>query len=333
MEKKNKDIVLIGGFPQPVGGVTTFIKRLVLYYENQVSAVVDLYPSKEKNIPKSYKGKHIMYPSILGYLFMIIVDVFFSNKKIHFNFSTTKMLYVLFLVPRFKKSNEWWLTLHHAKLAEFPHPFIKKRVLKKYNFVTIINESQKEFYKDHLSSDQIISVSSYVKPVAAEDEVSEEFKEKLVKFNQTKKVFIASGFPRDYYNFEWLINYFKDKNDSILLIFYYGEGNYKEQLLGKTYENVEIFGDLKEEYFNYALSKSLCYLRPTMKDSLGIAVCDAICFDTAVIATDVCPRYKGVYLTKPTQGSFIENLEKFYQNDMEQLLIETNEIIPFEYKK
>ena len=49
--------VLVGGLPEPVGGVTTFLSRLLRANLTKVSAFVDLYPASKKSIPKGFGGQ------------------------------------------------------------------------------------------------------------------------------------------------------------------------------------------------------------------------------------------------------------------------------------
>lgn len=46
MVKAGRYIIVIGGFPDPVGGVTAFVSRLA--ENNMVSEVIDIYPRPAK---------------------------------------------------------------------------------------------------------------------------------------------------------------------------------------------------------------------------------------------------------------------------------------------
>ena len=48
-------IIIVGGIPNPIGGVTSFIYRLA--DRNMVDCVIDIYPSSIKRVPDNYKGQ------------------------------------------------------------------------------------------------------------------------------------------------------------------------------------------------------------------------------------------------------------------------------------
>lgn len=333
MEQKTKKIVLIGGLPNPVGGVTTFCKRLLGIYQDRMNVVIDLYKTPKKTIPSFFKGKYICWPSKFIYFYLLLVDFLYKDSLIHFNFSKTKSFNFLYFVPKFKKSNEWLLTLHSTYADKLKYNFIERSVLNKFDKITIINEHNQSYYLDYVSKDKLQFMSSYVPPICDDKNLEQDFIKQITEiYGSDKKVFICSGAPRDYYNIPWLVEYFKENKDYVLCVFYYEKGELEDYLMNINESNIFTFYNLPEECFNYALSKSFCYLRPTMKDSLGIAVCDAINFNVPVIATNVCPRYKGVYLVDPVREDFLEAIKSFCQNDVTKLLVEKNNITPFEYK-
>ena len=56
--KINKETIIIGGIPNPIGGVTTFLSRLIKAYSQYVVMLLDLYPSEDKKIPKNFSGHY-----------------------------------------------------------------------------------------------------------------------------------------------------------------------------------------------------------------------------------------------------------------------------------
>ncbi|MGV8261144.1 hypothetical protein, partial [Pseudomonas aeruginosa] len=61
-------------------------------------------------------------------------------------------------------------------------------------------------------------------------------------------------------------------------------------------ERVKIFWNCSQTTFNHALSRASVYLRPTSKDSFGVAVADAVELGVPGVASDVCKRYPGAGL-------------------------------------
>ena len=72
MDFDSERIVLIGGIPEPVGGVTTYIYRLARKEKKRVEAVIDLYPGgKKKDISPV---RHIMlskFPVLSLFAFLL----------------------------------------------------------------------------------------------------------------------------------------------------------------------------------------------------------------------------------------------------------------------
>jgi glycosyltransferase involved in cell wall biosynthesis len=131
---------------------------------------------------------------------------------------------------------------------------------------------------------------------------------------------VASGYCKDFYNHHWVVRLFNEiELDRLLVLFLYGDfdWNYYCNLLKVSEKNprIKIFINIDSSHFDYALSKCALYLRPTMKDSFGIAVADAVSFGIPVLASDVCNRYPGAFIFTPTNyESFVSAYVDFWNN-------------------
>lgn len=86
-----RNITVIGGLPEPVGGVTAFVSRLA--ENNMVSEVIDIYPSPRKHVPSGFKGDTVFRKGFSGFLSYYFVNYrHWAGRLLHFNFSTAKAI-------------------------------------------------------------------------------------------------------------------------------------------------------------------------------------------------------------------------------------------------
>lgn len=290
--KLNNKTVIIGGLPNPIGGVTTFIRRLANAYADNVIEILDLYPHSNKNIPNELSGKHFQINNkIVMPIKLIQTQIEYKGIDLFFNFSTPKSLVVFLFIPKFR--NNWKLMLHHGHLSSHLSNFILKAILNKFDTIYALNDRQIRFYEQIDSSLPVEKETSYVPATLCDIEESK--KESL---NDSKsrgyKIIIGSGFPRELYQHHLLLEVIERNPKSFLFLFLYGEGELKDALVKLNHPRVKVLVDEDEVVFNYYLANSDLYIRPTLEDSFGIACADAVEFNIPVIASNVCDRYKKV---------------------------------------
>lgn len=288
----SKETIIIGGFPNPIGGVTTFLNRLVKAYPQFIPVFIDLYPNNEKRIPTNFKGVYKLIPNkIIALLFIFKLQLKMKNKVFFFNFSSGKSLIFFLLLP--KKNNQWRLMLHHGHLTSKLPRFILKFILNKFDIIYTLNDRQEVFYKNINSYCTLIRETSYVPASLVDIDDIEKMPLYLVKKSKFK-IIIGSGSPRELYQHHLLIDLINRNKNAYLFLFLYGDGDLKQQFINLNHSRIQVFFDKKEDIFNYYLSKADLYVRPTLEDSFGIACADAIEFGVPVIASNVCRRYTGV---------------------------------------
>lgn len=62
--------VVVGGLPEPIGGITSFILKLA--ENNMVSEVIDIYPSANKRLPKPFTGKITELNGALFFFYLLL---------------------------------------------------------------------------------------------------------------------------------------------------------------------------------------------------------------------------------------------------------------------
>ncbi|WP_306544550.1 glycosyltransferase [Malikia spinosa] len=305
MQRKFNKIIAIGGIPNPIGGVTTFISRLAA--NNMVDEVIDLYPSESKFIPKSFHGNLIFVSGIINlYIFLLFNIKKHEGCLLHFNFSRERSIIPLLLIPKFH--SKIGLMLHHGDLKVPKYSLFHRLALSRIDIIFCMNKSQDEFYKRlGVSDKKIYRSNSYISPTI--DFNSIELKNEIDEFFVDNKTFICSGYPTGIYRHDWCINFVKQNPVYKLAIFLYGDNVDSTWLdeITSGFSNIKIFKNTDQNSFNYALKKCLAYLRPTKSDSFGIAAADAIEFKKPSIASNVCERHPGVIIF---DGNNYESFEK-----------------------
>jgi hypothetical protein len=299
-------IILVGGFPEPVGGVTTFVRRLAAS-DKRIEEVVDMFFGKKKAVPAGYSGKyHAFQSKWRGFVYLFFKMRVWGNKYVHFNFSELKSLVFFLFLP--KNSTKWILMLHHAVLESHLPNFLVRHLLRRFDRIICMNEAQYENYRLHgVSSGKLVTASSYIQPMQSEPDKM--FQQDVDSYFSAKPTLVASGYPLPAYNLDWCMRFVGGREEYQLALFVYGDGSKKTEIQKQQYksENIRVYWDQKEENFNYALSRAECYLRPTMRDSFGIAVADAVNYGVPVLASDVCPRYQGAETFRMTTYESFEN--------------------------
>ena len=290
--KLTEQTIIVGGFPNPIGGVTTFLSRLVKAYPQFVVLVLDLYADDRKRIPANYKGIYKLLPNkIKALIYLLSLQTQYKKETFFFNFSSGNSLIYFLILPKLGRS--WTLMLHHGHLtSRLPH-FILKYILNKFNTIYTLNNRQADFYKSICSNLPLIEETSYVPATLVGINETETKPLTFAKENHYK-IIIGSGFPRKLYQHHILIDVINKNLNTFLFLFIYGEGELKQELLHFSHPRVVIFFDKDEDIFNFYLSQANLYVRPTLEDSFGIACADAIEFGVYTIASDVCKRYQSV---------------------------------------
>ncbi|MBN6541216.1 glycosyltransferase [Acinetobacter pittii] len=302
--KINKETIIIGGIPNPIGGVTTFLSRLIKAYSQYVVMLLDLYPSEDKKIPKNFSGHYKLAKNKIIAIFLVfLAQLKYRNKDFFFNFSSGNSLVFFIFLP--KINNKWSLMLHHGHLTSRLPKFLLKFILSKFDIIYTLSDRQADFYKSINPQYYLVSENSYVPASFTDIDESEKLPLNIVKESKFKVV-VGSGFPRPLYQHHLLIKLINKNKNTYLFLFLYGDGELKDELLNLNHPRIKVFVDKDEDIFNYYLSKADLYIRPTLEDSFGIACADAVEFGVPVVASNVCTRYKNVIVYSVEDNNELE---------------------------
>ena len=221
-------ISVLGGLPNPVGGVTGYIYRLVNKHPELIDGVIDLYPHQHKE-KISMTHKIFTFPMLIRLFFYFLLK---QRGAVYFNFSGAKGLLIIALIPKITK-RKWALTLHNGNLQLSNNKIVRslmKRGLHKLDLIGVLSEKQKLFYTD-LGVDPIRLkvISTYINPKI--DWQPDRYTAHLQTLIDWKKegctLFVINGFPTKIYQHLEVIDLFQELWDQghrslRLAVFLYG---------------------------------------------------------------------------------------------------------------
>jgi len=315
-------VLLVGGIPHPIGGVTNHVWRLAMKLRPYGCGVVDRFPSDAK-----YELPGVNFrtsPKSLGpRLGWLLGQVAASRAHaVHFHFSTADRLTLMgpFLL-RAAKGKRTILTLHAGDLASryaaagsWRRRSIRT-VLGSFDALIALSDQHAAFYRElGLDEGAVIQASSYIAP--AEDIAPGA--PMRSRFDSVRKsaelLIVASGYPSRAYRHEHAIRLVKSlrkEHDAHLALCLYGPAEspeYRAGLVDRKEDGgyIHTFTDLESRDFLALLSLADIYVRPFIDDSCGLAVCEAISMAVPAIATDCCNRYPGTVVYPTDQYDALE---------------------------
>ena len=318
-----KKRVVVGALPEPIGGVSNFIFRLAS--GNLIKKIIDIYPSEHKKIPSTYKGSVLQLKGLFSlYFHLLIFGHRYKKEIIHFNFSRSRSLIFFLLLP--KVSEQYELTLHHGVLSPIWLSRLFKVCLRNFDRIYSLSAKQASFYESVCDEHQtIVETSSYVKYTLDNKGIDLDVLKAIEAFFGNRFNIVASGTENKLYNHEWVIKYAQENRSVNVALFVYGDDYRSIELLAKDVANVQVFPLVNVDTFNRALTLSSVYVRPTLRDSFGIAVADAYELGVPVLASDVCDRFPGVYIFNPdSYDTFSKKLTLLIENKTQELDVQVN---------
>ena len=313
-------VLIIGGFPPPYGGITVHIQRLFNYLKSNDIECTVLNQHGDKFI-KSIDDPNII--NLRGNKFVKIIKMvaILADKKfdiIHFHTSQfNNFILGGFFLLSILKNRKKIITIHSGSfvkkyfLKSFIFKFQSRMILNKFDHFIAVNPEQQSFYlKELKKSINLVSlIPTFLYP---QNNLKIKLEDKIIKSIIELKenvdfVAIVSGYIYKYYGFEFVINSVNDimkmKNVKIGIVFvFYAsyEENYKNIIM-KMINNCNhtiVFNNLDPSCFLEVLKQCDILIRPTLVDSFGVTVAEAIYLNIPVIASDVCKRQDGTILFK-----------------------------------
>jgi len=346
-------VLLVGGYPPPYGGVTIHIQRLCQFLMDSgidtkvVTHISDNHLSLEK-VP------------ILIYLYGNRLQKYFQLRRVlkntdvqivHFHASVLDNLIVggKSLVKLPKRSRKL-LTIHSGKFIPAYHSrgffyrLIVRRLLRSFDYLIAVNDNLKTFFVCELGIDpqKVVLIPTYISPKNETGRKINPLIETRIKEIQSSSGFtvLISGYGFDYYGYDLFLDAIdriqKTNKVEIGLIFvFYTQFDpiYKAHLSKRIqcYKHHLILENLETLDFLEILNRVNLLVRPTLMDSYGVTVAEALSLGTPVIASDVCQRPSGTILVKTGDRADLSEKMEYVINNYSEIRKQIENIKPQEY--
>lgn len=284
--------------PQPSGGVSTFVGRLVRSGTIPIAGVVDPYLGRKSPIP----AEHIKpdRPGAKERLRITFQLLKFRQSPLLINAS--RPLGALALAPFLTgRRAPTFLILHHGelKVSGYLARAVLRVALSRYTRIGCLSEAQQEFYLAlGVRASQLVLIDPYIPPTGGcVEEGAEPLRSVLSWLRKTEgPVILSSGYAQEYYHHDWVLDAIEAdrlRADARYLICCYGPVTpLLTQLAERAsrMERVHIAYGLGPDEFHYILKRAHIYVRPSDIDSFGIAAWDAATEGLQVVASDASRR-------------------------------------------
>jgi glycosyltransferase involved in cell wall biosynthesis len=305
----SEKIIIVGGVPDPVGGVTTFIYRLAKRECSRIAGVFDMYYGKSK---KDITPVDYIYAPRFSTL-RLFIFLFLNKRDVYFNFSGVMGLVLLLLLPKREQGN-WFLTLHNGGLEKHTQRsailiFLAKLGARRVDRFGYLSTSQERAYASlGVESNRLVRIESFI-PVNQSDvdEVDPFLFPEIQSFikNETP-YFVISGYPTKIYQHLEVLSMFErlwsEGVNVGLVAFLYGDDSddIYSSIIERFSDNegAVLYWGKDSESFLSVLKTAAGYLRMNTVDSFGVAVAEAVSLGVPCIATNVCERYDGARIVE-----------------------------------
>ena len=297
---KNINILLIGSYPPPYGGISVHIERLYHYLIKKGDICKILHTGS--NNPQITNNKDIFK---IFDLFKLI-KIKKTNPIIHIHVSALRNLLKVFVLSKVFNGQIKIITIHSGTFSQknknrliFKNVLLKN-VLKSFTYIITVNTQQKTMLVDELriNTDKIFVIPAFIPPIASLKEFNKEDISLIKKANKIK--IVMSGYLLDFYGYELVLDYLENNDRYIGFFIFYGANNdeYKNRIINRiiNMKNAYYYFDLTPAGFNWLLKNSDIYVRNTDRDGDAVAIREAFYWGLSVCASNVVERPEGTSL-------------------------------------
>lgn len=301
-EITQKNIVILGPTPPPIGGISIHIKRVIQKFKEQDN-IVSTFDTTQ---PFSSYRKYLA--SLLKFLILNNPDIVYYHTLYGNELSELLLIIIVKIMMRYKLV----IVDHDCRYLYTKNQLFKDRLNRLLAWVDqqiIIGNSTLKSYHDNkiLLRDNYALESPFISPdLMEESTILETYPSTLCTFlTSHKPLLLVNAFQLvmldgvDLYGIDMCIHSLYELKKMyptiglIIALAHRGDSEYYQHLITiiKKYNldtNIYFLHDQKELW---PLFKKIdLFLRPTASDSFGISIAEALYFDKPAIASDVCSR-------------------------------------------
>lgn len=310
--KQISDVLLVGGYPPPYGGISVHVQRLHKFIINCGNECKILFTGFNK-------GKQIKNNDIV-WIFNIIKLLKLRKKEtiVHIHVSAFRNLLKIYLLSIFFKNQSKVITIHSGtfkkrlnRLSNFKKIFLKK-ILGTFNYIISVNTEQKILISSvfKVNNEKIGVIPAYIHPISSNEDFDSE-SVSLIKHSDKIKI-VMSGYLQDYYGYDLLLDYLENNQECFGFFVFYGTHNkeYKNRIINRinNMDNASFFIDLSPQQFNWVLKNADAYVRNTDRDGDCVAIREAAYWGIKVCASNSVERPKGAELFSFNNKNEFENV-------------------------
>jgi glycosyltransferase involved in cell wall biosynthesis len=300
-------IVQVGPYPEPIGGVSIYIKRMKQHLDLKglANEVWDL-----SNINKKVYGVANIRLRYVPFKYLFRNDI----KLIHYSIcGISYKIYIGFFNRLFFKRRKKILTIHGESKDLFinNHNIIVKS-LNSFDAIICVKSGDKEYLCKKGINKPIYEIPAFIFPIQGDEDAT--IPPYILDFMKSKNFIISANASfiqfynnQDLYGIDMCIDLIeklsKNRKD-IGLVFCIPDINdihyfnkLKNMIKNKRVESNFLFVNEKIELCPIIRRSSL-FLRPTNNDGYGVSIAEAIYYNIPAIASDVCERPEGTTLFK-----------------------------------
>ncbi len=323
---------IYGAVPEPVGGVSVFLSRLIMLAPEHLAGIVDPYFAEDK-MAMPIEHRRSLRPGRREKIRLMSSLKLIRDSPLMVNASRPEGLIALapFLTRRRARTA---LILHHGDLQKSldKRPWllpILKFCLRNFGNIGCLSSSQADFYsRVGVKQPRLQMLETYLPPCRTKNPVEHsQLAESTLAWirSQSTPVLIGSGYAHEYYQHDWGIDYLDQQEFSrfgisarYLICCYGPKTGYLEQLMKRIGDrlDVRLVHGLTPEEFDAVLGECRVYVRPTRTDSYGMATRDALQQGLSVVASNACERAVGCLIHDANdRASFYRAVDTILANE------------------
>jgi len=297
---KNINVLLIGSYPPPYGGISVHIERLYQFLIKK-GDICKILHTGSNNLQLT-NNKDIFKIFEIIKLFKIKK----TNPIIHIHVSALRNLLKVFILSKVFNGQRKIITIHSGTFSKknknrliFRNVLLKK-VLKSFSYIITVNTQQKMLLVDKLkiNTDKIFVIPAFIPPTASSREFNKE-NISLIK-NANKIKIVMSGYLLDFYGYELVLEYLENNDQYLGFFIFYGTNSdeSKKRIINRitNMKNAYYYFDLTPAGFNWVLKNSNIYVRNTDRDGDAVAIREAFYWGLSVCASNAVERPEGTIL-------------------------------------
>lgn len=301
MSESNKQLVysVVGGLPEPSGGVTVFNGDLVEMLLKRGHNVIVFDQNSGQKQSRFYQADIRVSPTGRRWYFNFWVAVTHLHLRAdRFILHTSNTFGLIRVIVPLLRGMTCTVFFHNGEIEAARTSSIARILLRwlmsRIDRVFVMSPKQygslsEKGYPMERISRIVPVIRSATRPEATP-----------VPLQERPRVIMACGHETRIYNYEFAVRLAQEVLDTEVHIYLYGthvDSGYLDDLKSiDTFDRLRVFRGNDRDTFVKALCNARLFVRPNHVDSYGVSVVDALQVGTPVVASDVCARTGGSVL-------------------------------------